>query len=183
MLKRGIAVLAVALSGLLVVPTTAGADTPLTVLGTDPALDAAPGSDLTELAAGIHGSDLHIQFKFANSIPGIGTYGRPVGIEWAFKSGGKTYLAEAYPETNPTAFGFVLFEIKGGAFEQVAILEGEFDTIGGVLDIFVPLKTIGAKKGSKIVGAGENDVDVHVHAGPATEYTDKMTTTKGVTVR
>ena len=181
MFKRSVAIVAIALSGLLVAPAPAGADVPLTVLGTDPSLDAPPGSDLTGLAAGVHGSDLHIQFTFANSIPVAGTYGPPAGLEWLFKVRGKTYLAEAYPDY--PNFGFVLFEINGDAFKQVATLEGEWDTIGGVVDIFVPLKTIGAKKGTAITGAGENDVDLHVHGVVTTQYTDTLTTTKGIVVR
>ena len=184
MFKRSVAIVAIALSGLLVAPAPAGADVPLTVLGTDPSLDAPPGSDLTALAAGVHGSDLHIQFTFANSIPVAGTYGPPAGLEWLFKVRGKTYLAEAFPETpNATEFSFVLFEINGDAFKQVALLEGEWDTIGGVVDIFVPLKTIGAKKGTSITGAGKDDVDLHVHGLVTTLYTDTLTTTKGIVVR
>jgi hypothetical protein len=153
----------------------------LTVLGTDPSLDAAPGSDLTQLAVATHGTDLHVQFTFANSIPVAGTYGPPTGIQWAFKVRGKTFVAEAYPDG--ASFGYVLFEVNGDAFKQIETLTGEFDTIGGILDIFVPLKTIGAKRGTKIAGAGENDVDVHVHAGVTTEYADQLTTTKGFVVR
>jgi len=153
----------------------------MTVLGTDPSLDAPPGSDLTQLAAASHGSDLHIQFTFANSIPVAGTYGPPTGVQWAFKVGKKTFVAEAYPDR--ASFGYVLFQIEGDTFKQVATLEGRWDTIGGVLDIFVPLKTIGAKKGTKIVGAGENDVDVHVHGLVTTYYADQMTTKKGFVVR
>jgi hypothetical protein len=172
---------AVIAAGLIGSAVPAGAAPGLTVLGTDPALDAAPGSDLTQLAAATHGSDLHIQFTFANALPVIGTYGDPTGIQWAFKSRGKTYVAEGYPVG--TSFGYTLFEITGGTFKQIADLEGNFDTAAGVMDIYVPLKTIGAKKGSKITGAGENDVDVHVHAGPATHYADQMTTEKGFVVR
>jgi uncharacterized protein YraI len=169
-------------AGLIGSAVPAGAAAPgLTVLGTDPSLDAAPGSDLTQLAAATHGSDLHIQITFANSIPVLGTYGPPTGIQWAFNSRGKTFVAEAYPDG--TTFGYTLFEVSGEAFKQVAELEGDFDTVAGILNIYVPLKTIGAKKGTKIAGAGENDVDVHVHAGPSTQYADQMTTTKGFVVR
>lgn len=172
---------AIAVSGLFVGAAPAGAAGGLTVLGTDPSLDAAPGSDLTQLAAGTHGSDLHIEFTFANSIPVAGTYGPPAGIQWAFKSAGKTFVAEAYPDG--ASFSYVLFEITGDSFTQLATLKGDFDTIGGILNIYVPLKDIGAKKGTKIVGAGENDGDVHVHGGVTTYYADQLTTTKGIVVR
>lgn len=153
----------------------------MTVLGTDPSLDAAPGSDLTQLAVASHGKDLHIQFTLANSIPVAGTYGPLTGIQWAFKVKGKTFVAEAYP--SGASFRYVLFEISGDSFEQVATLEGEFDTIAGILDIFVPLKEIGAKKGTKIAGAGKNDVDVHVHGVVTTYYPDQMTTKRAFVVR
>ena len=168
---------AVALTA-LAVPATA--DVPLTVLGTDPANDAPPGSDLTQLAAGVHGTDLHIQFTLT-SIPGAGSYGPLAGIEWIFKSNGKTYLAEAFPDG--ADFGYILFEKNGDAWTQTADLTGNWDTVAGVLDIFVPLKTIGAKKGTKITGAGPDDVDVHIHAGVTTIYPDAMTTSKGIVVR
>lgn len=172
------AVLAAALVGSAV---PAGAAPGLTVLGTDPSLDAPPGGDLTQLAVTTHGSDLHIQFTFANSLPVAGTFGPTAGIQWAFKSRGKTFLAEAYPDG--TTFGYTLYEVNGDALKQIQSLEGDFDTVAGVLDVFVPLQTIGAKKGTKITGAGENDVDVHVHAGVTSQYPDQMTTTKGFVIR
>jgi len=159
----------------------AGAGAGMTVLGTDPAMDAPPGGDLTQLAVTTHGSDLHVQLTLANSIPVAGTYGAPTGIQWAFEVRGKTFVAEAYP--SGVTFRYVLFEKKGETFEQVAMLEGEFDTIAGVLDIFVPLKEIGAKKGTLISGAGKNDVDVHIHGLVTTLYPDQMTTKKGYVVR
>ncbi|MBW3595567.1 MAG: hypothetical protein KY391_08320 [Actinobacteria bacterium] len=180
MFKRSFVAAAVAV-GLLVSAAPAGAGGGMTVLGRDPSLDAAPGSDLTQLAVASHGSDLHIRFTFANSLPVAGTYGPLTGIQWAFRVGKKTFVAEAYP--SGATFRYVLFEKKGESFEQVATLEGEFDTIAGILDVFVPLKTIGAKKGTKIVGAGKNDVDVHVHGLVTTYYADQMTTKKGFVVR
>ncbi len=180
MIKRA-SLLAACVAALLTVAAPAGAGGGMTVLGTDPSLDAAPGSDLTQLAATSHGKDVHIQFTFANSLPVAGTYGPLTGIQWAFKVGKKTFVAEAYPDG--ASFSYVLFEIQGDSFRQVETLEGNFDTIGGILDIFVPLKAIGAKKGTKIVGAGKNDVDVHVHAGVTTYYADQLTTTKGFVVR
>ena len=169
------------IAGALIASAAPAGANGMTVLGTDPSLDAAPGSDLTQLAVTAHGPDLHVQFTFANSIPVAGTYGPPTGIQWAFKVKGKTFVAEAYPDG--ASFGYVLFEINGDTFTQVATLEGAFDTVGGILDIFVPLKTIGAKKGTKIAGAGENDVDVHVHAGVTDHKADQLTTTKGFVVR
>jgi len=172
---------AVAVVGLLAVAAPAGAGGGMTVLGTDPAMDAAPGSDLTKLAVASHGTDLHVQFTFENSIPVAGTYGPPTGIQWAFEVRGKTFVTEAYP--SGATFRYVLFEKKGDTYQQVATLEGAFDTIAGVLDIFVPLEDIGAKKGTVVAGAGKNDVDVHVHGLVTTYYADQMTTKKSFVIR
>ncbi len=168
-------------AALVVSAAPAGAGGGMKVLGTDPSLDAPPGSDLTKLAVASHGSDLHIQLMLANSIPVAGTYGPLTGIQWAFKVKGKTFVAEAYP--SGASFRYVLFRITGDTFEQVATLEGDFDTIAGVLDMFVPLETIGAKTGTKITGAGKNDVDVHVHGVVTTYYADQMTTKRAFVVR
>ena len=181
MFKRSFVAAAMAV-GLALSAVPAGASPGMTVLGTDPSLDAPPGGDLTQLAVTSHGTDLHIQFTFANSIPVAGTYGSPTGIQWAFKVNGKTFVAEAYPNDD-TTFSYVLFQITGDTATQLETLSGEFDTIGGILDVFVPLKTIGAKKGTKIVGAGENDADVHIHGLVTTQNADQLTTTKGYVVR
>ena len=181
MLKRAIAAMLVAVSGLIVLPASPGlAGAGLTILGTDPSLDATPGGDLTSIGVMKAGSDLHIQITLANSIPVAGTYGDPTGIQWAFMSRGKTYAAEGYPDG--TGFGFTLFEVTDDAFREVETLEGDFDTVAGVMNMYVPLKTIGARKGTIISGAGENDVDVHVHAGPQTYLPDTLTTTKSFKV-
>ena len=177
MFKRSIAAILISAVGLIIVPASPGiAGGGMTILGTDPALDATPGGDLTSIGVMTAGSDLHLQITMANSIPVAGTYGAPTGIQWAFKSRGKTFVAEGYPQG--TGFGFTLFEVNGDAFREVETLEGDFDTITGVMNMYVPLKTIGARKGTVISGAGENDVDVHVHAGPQTYYPDTMTTSK-----
>ena len=153
----------------------------MTVLGTDPSLDAAPGGDLTEFAVARSGDDLHIRFTFANSIPGIGTYGPPAGVEWLFKVGPRTFLAEGFQED--TDFRYILFEkVNETTYHQRIDMDGSFDTLAGTMDIFVPLQSIGAKPGTRIAGAGENDVDVHIHAGVQTIYPDTLTTNKAYVV-
>jgi hypothetical protein len=52
--------------------------------------------------------------------------------------------------------------------------------------MFVPLQTIGARKGTRISGAGDGstpDVDVHQHATVASQELDAMTTTSDFVVR
>ena len=172
---RCLAVLAA--TTVIALPGPVAAQAPrMTVLGTDPASDAAPGGDLTEFAVAREGDALHMRFTFANSIPWTGTYGPPAGIEWIFKVKDRTFLAEGYQQGS--GFRFTLFQKNGDAWTQLEDMEGSFDTIAGVMDIFVPLKSIAAKPGTRIGGAGENDVDVHIHAGVQTIYPDALTTTK-----
>lgn len=151
----------------------------MTVLGTDPALDAAPAADVTELAIATEGDELHLRFSLANSIPVAGT---AAGIEWTFTLRGRTFVAEGFREQEGTGFRYLLFEKFGDkTYVQRHDLEGRFDTFTGVMDIFVPLGSISAEPGRRIVGAGKGDVDVHVFAG-ATIYLDTLTTTKGYVV-
>ena len=174
------AALLVCLAAVVVVGPVAAQEPRMTVLGTDPASDAAPGGDLTEFAVTRAGTALHMRFTFANSIPGTGTYGPPAGIEWIFKVKNRTFLAEGYQQGS--GFRFTLFENNGDAWTQLEDMDGSFDTVAGVMDIFVSLKTIGAKPGTHVGGAGDNDVDVHIHAGTETVYPDALTTTKDYVV-
>ena len=148
-------------------------------LGEDPANDAPPALDLTYLQAGAIGKNLEIRIGIANMLPGIGGYPQAPGIEWSFRSGSRTFLAEAYVDNTEGAF--LLYEIKGDTFEEMGSISGTYDQADGFISMLVPLKKIGAKKGTKIAGAGENDVDAHVHHA-GTTYTDYITTTKGITV-
>jgi hypothetical protein len=148
-------------------------------LGEDPANDAPPALDLTYLQAGTSGKNLEIRIGIANMLPGIGGYPQAPGIEWSFKSGARTFLAEAYVDNTEGAF--LLYEIKGDTFEEMGNIEGTYDQADGYISMLVPLKKIGAKKGTKLAGSGENDVDAHVHHA-GTTYTDYITTTKAITV-
>lgn len=179
-LARAITALALAATALL--PTGAHAAS-MKVLGTDAALDGPPGADLVSLAAAKHGSDFHIQIGLAQALPQQGSY-PGAGIEWAFEVRGRTFLAEAHPE--PGEMRYTLFEIQGESLRQVEILEGSFDTESGLIDMYVPLASIGARKGTKISGAGDGstpDVDIHQHAGAASRELDALTTTKDFVVR
>jgi hypothetical protein len=171
------------LVGSLLSPSAATASGTMKQLGTDPALDAPPGADLTALSVATHGSDLHIRIVLANALPVQGSY-PGAGIEWAFDVGSRTYLAEGHPE--PGAFRFTLFEVNSDSLRQIDSLEGSFDWATGTLDMYVPLNLINAKRGTRISGAGANgteDVDVHQHAGPASRSLDAMATTQDFVVR
>jgi hypothetical protein len=176
------ALIALALTTSMLLPSAAAAK-PMKVLGTDPALDGAPAADLVSLAAATHGSDFHIQIGLAQALPVQGSY-PGAGIEWAFEVRGRTFLAEAHPE--PGEMRYTLFEISGDELRQVEILDGAFDTEAGLIDMYVPLQSIGARKGTKISGAGDGstpDADIHQHAGPASRELDAMTTTSDFVVR
>lgn len=179
-LARAATALALAATALL--PSGANA-APMKVLGTDPALDGAPAADLVSLAAATHGSNLHVRIGLAQALPVQGSY-PGAGIEWAFEVRGRTFLAEAHPE--PGEMRYTLFEIAGDTLRQVEILDGAFDTDTGLIDMYVPLQSIGARKGTKISGAGDGsapDVDIHQHAGPASRELDAMTTTSDFVIR
>lgn len=167
---------AFALSGI----SGAGAAAQLKRLGEDPAGDGPVGLDLTYLDVGRHGADMHIRIG-VEMVPGIAGYPELPGIEWTFKVGGRTFIAEGVSGSTPT---FYLFEQTADGFTQLDSPTGTYSADDGFIDIFVPLKTIGAKRGSVVTGV-ENpdaggDVDAHVHIGAATEYPDAFTTTKSI---
>jgi hypothetical protein len=80
-----------------------------------------------------------------------------------------------------------LFQKKGEVFTQLAILKGTYDWEDGFVSLRVPLKKIGAKRGTRISGAGKkgrggtNDADFHVHHAD-TYYADYLSTTKDFVV-
>jgi hypothetical protein len=156
---------------------------PMKVLGTDPALDGPVGADLVSIAAATHGADLHVRIGLANALPVQGSY-PGAGIEWSFEVRGRTFLAEAHPE--PGEMRYTLFEIAGDELRQLEILEGAIDTDSGLIDMYVPLQSIGARRGTKVSGAGDGstpDADIHQHAGPASRELDALTTTSDFVVR
>src|SRR3712207_5747129 len=107
-MKKLIAVLAL-IGCLTILAPSAGAQGKLTVLGTDPALDAPAGADLVGLAVARHGSDLHVQVQMTNALPVQGSYPRS-GIEWIFDVSGRTYIAEGHPEPGGE-FRYTLYEV------------------------------------------------------------------------
>lgn len=176
------ALVALAFASLLSLPSGATA-APMKVLGTDPVLDGPPAADLVSLAAAVHGPDLHVQIGLAQALPVQGSY-PGAGIEWSFDVRGRTFLAEAHPE--PGEMRYTLFEVQADSLRQVKILDGAFDAGTGLIDMYVPLATIGARKGTTISGAGDGstpDVDIHQHAGPASPQLDALTTTSDFVVR
>ncbi|MEA2434093.1 MAG: hypothetical protein QOG54_1550 [Actinomycetota bacterium] len=145
-------------------------------LGNDPSGDGPPALDVTYLQVARAGKSLEVAIGVSGMFPQVGGYPEAPGIEWSFTSKGRTFVAEAVASLNgPT---FYLFEEKGGAYEQLESPTGTYDHADGYIMIAIPLKTIGAKRGTVISGTGENDVDAHVHVGPQTYYADQMTTTK-----
>jgi hypothetical protein len=150
------------------------------LLGTDAAGDSQPGLDLTYLAAAADRRVLEIRIGIAGMTPGIGGYPELPGIEWVFKVGGRKFIAEAVASVpNPR---FYLFEMSKKGFKQLGNPKGTYNWTDGFTSILVPLKTIGAKRGSRISGAGKKDVDAHVHLGATTHYPDKMTTNRSIRV-
>lgn len=174
------------LAGLLIVmfvslaalaPAGAG-DAKRKTLGTDPAGDSLPAVDLTYLEVGKNGRDLEIRIGVDGMIPPAGGYPEVPGIEWIFKVKKRTFLAEAVARRSAPLF--LLFELKGDAYEQIGNVEGTYEWSDGFISLLVPLDAIGATKGTRIVGANDagDDVDSHVHLPGRTLYTDTFATTK-----
>lgn len=173
--------LAVALSLTSFAPAAEGAKG-FKRLGTDLVGDGPPGFDLTYLDVGRRGSDLEIRIGMDEIVP-VYPAPDPFGVEWIFDVKGKTFLAEGYVQRGQPEF--TLFQITGDSFTVVSDLEGSFDINGGYVMIRVPLKLIGAKRGTLISGTGKKgteDVDWHIHHATTT-YTDFLATTKDYRVK
>jgi hypothetical protein len=167
-----------------------GAAGKISRLGTDPSGDGPPALDVTYLDVTRSKSNLEIRIGVDMMLPAIGGYPEGPGIEWIFTTGKRSFLAEAVASNTPK---FFFFELKGHSYEQLQGITGTYDSAEGFIRMLVPLKLIGAKKGTTISGfhdpleminKGEgSDVDAHVH-NPAgdTEYLDLMTTTKSFVV-
>ncbi len=174
---------ALAVAALLAAPATA--DPAMKELGTDPANDAPPALDLTYLQVGRNdvlladgktSKALEIRMGIFGMLPVVGGYESLPGIQWAFDVKKRTFVAEAYIQN--AAPQFALFELTGDTFKDLGSLTGTYDWNDGYISIFVPLKTIKAKRGTLISGHGEeNDADAHVH-GVGTTYADYLTTTE-----
>src|SRR3712207_4443733 len=141
MKKTLVAALAATLALTVVAPS--GAATKMTRLGEDAANDAPPSLDLTFLDVGRSGDNLEIHIGLANILPGIRSVPEAPGIEWTFDVRGRTFVAEGVPGTEPV---FYLFEIVNDSFNQVAVLEGTYESADGFIRMLVPLETIKAKR-------------------------------------
>jgi len=175
--------LALAVVAAVLVPGPAGAEGKMKLLGVDPANDGPPALDLTALQVGRTGADLEIRLGVNNMLPGIGGYPTLPGIQWAFDSGKRTFVAEAYVNNSRPAF--LLFELKGDTYENLGDIEGTYDWSDGYIKMLVPLKMIQAKTGSVISGAGEQgspDADAHVHLLATTYVADTLSSTKDFVV-
>ncbi len=151
-------------------------------LGEDPAGDGVPGLDITYLEVGRTGAKLEVSIGVTGMTPQMGGYPELPGIEWSFEVGGRQFVAEAVAgRTQPT---FYLFELVDGQF-KTSNIEGTYDPADGFISMRVPLKAIGARSGSRLVGFDSGagaDVDAHVHIGVQTIYPDVMETTKAFLV-
>ncbi|HEV2754297.1 MAG TPA: hypothetical protein VG318_00780 [Actinomycetota bacterium] len=170
-----------ALCGLLAAsaaPATA-AKSGLKTLGTDPSGDGIPGLDVTYLKVGRNADALEIRIGL-EMLPQLGGYPDLPGIEWIFDVNGKTFLAEAVKTADGS--DYYLFELSDdGSFRQLTSPTGTYEAADGYASILVPLKDIGAKKGTVVKGADgqeHGDVDAHVHVGTVTHYPDGMETDK-----
>jgi hypothetical protein len=180
MTSKALRLVLAALVALLILPAGgAGAETKFKRLGEDPAGDGPPALDLTYVEAGRNGKDLEIRLGIEGMLPGIGGYPSLPGIQWAFDVKGRVFIAEAYVDRATPAF--LLFEDEGDTFRQVGTIEGTYDFADGFISMLVPLGDVGARKGTKIKGAGDNDADTHVHH-VGTTITDTLTTTKAFIV-
>jgi hypothetical protein len=148
-------------------------------LAEDPAGDAPPALDITYLEVGGHQGILEIRIGVSGMLPVLAGYPELPGIEWTFDVGGRTFIAEAAIQNGQPAF--FLFELKGGAFNQLDSPEGTYDAADGYFSIHVPYSDIGARRGMKVSGTGPKgteDVDAHVHALATTHYPDYAASTK-----
>lgn len=164
--------------------TPAGAQDPgFKRLGTDPAGDGHPALDVTFLDVGVTGKNLEIRIGLDKMLPVTGGYPDLPGVEWTFDVKDRTFLAEAVASARGP--DFYLFELKGSSFTQLEKPTGTYDPADGYASVLVPLKTIEATRGTKIVGTKwlENgDVDAHVHLLATTYYPDGMQTKKSFIV-
>jgi hypothetical protein len=172
-------------AGMLAMLSTApaiGAPGGTKVLGTDAQNDAPPGGDLLALEVAQHGRDLHVRIV-QSTIPSVGSYPQ-AGIQWSFTSRARTFAVEAHQES-PGAYGFTLYEIKGGTFNVVDEIEGDLED--GAFNMYVPLTAISATKGTIIKGAllsgADADVEIHQHATVTSQIVDSLLTDKPFKVR
>lgn len=182
MRKAMLLALVVALAVTMAAPS--GAAGKLTRLGTDPDGDGYPSLDITYLDVGRNGADLEIRIGLSNILPEIRSIPEAPGVQWAFDIKGRTFVAEGAPGRNPRYFLFEVYD--DGSYEQIGSPQGTYDAADGYLKLLVPLKDIGAKRGTLISGTGPKgteDVDAHIHAIPGNDlYPDKMATTKDYVV-
>lgn len=149
------------------------------VLGTDPENDAPPALDLTSLTVGRVRKTLEIRIGIANMLPVVGGYESLPAILWAFDAGPRTFAVEAYIEGGQPQF--LLVELLDGEVLFLEDPEGTYDWTDGYVAVFVPLKGIGARRGTVVSGAEDfegEDANSHIHLVVAEHDFDLMGTTK-----
>ncbi len=192
-MRRSVLLLSALVVSMTLLPVLpAGAQARLQRLGEDPAGDGPPALDVLYLdvrKGGLLTEDgvfqgLEIQIGVSGMLPQIGGYPELPGIEWVFDVGKRTFVAEAVATRGEPLF--FLFELKDGQVQQLDSPAGTYDAADGFIRMVIPLKTIGAKRGTRISGADETegggDVDAHVHYPSGTYYADTMVTTKDFVV-
>jgi hypothetical protein len=179
--NRVAAAMAVAVALMLISPAQAAGA--FKTLGSDASLDAPPGADLTSLQVAQGSKTLDIRIGIA-LVPSQGSYPE-AGIQWAFTSGKRTYLAETHVGTGE--FGFNLYRVDAsGAFVLIGPIDGAVDVEAGIVDMHVPLRSIGAVSGTVISGqplGTSGDVEFHQHASLATRVLDEFTTERSFKIR
>jgi hypothetical protein len=181
-IKRTVVAVLVVAAFAAAAPAHGGAK--MTRLGSDEALDAPPSIDLTYLEIGRNRKNLEVRIGLNGTLPELRAPAG-AGIEWTFDVNGKTFVAEGHPDyANGPAY--TLFQVRGEVFTQIARIKGSWDADQGYLQMLVPLNAIGARRGTRISGhgpKGTEDVDIHQHAGPASQVVDAFATTKDFVVR
>ena len=184
MQKRAVLLVALAVLGALSSPAHAKVKT--TTLGTDPAGDGVPALDVTYLKVGRLRADLYVEIGVDKMLPPDGGIHQIAGIDWAFEVNERTFIVEAVVDVG--APDFFLYEIlEDGTHRQLDSPTGTYSWSDGYVHMLVPLKSIGAKSGTKISRAHHSesgsDVSAFLHPyGATTQYTDMMATTKDFAV-
>ncbi len=184
-MRRSISGLCVAAAALMMITTTTPAVGAggFKLLGIDAANDAPRGADLLALEVATHGPDLHLRMAMS-MIPVQGSF-PGAGIQWVFKAGIRTFVAETH--VGEAAFEFNLYEVDGsGAFVYLSSIEGEVDVDAGIINMYVPMSDIGARKGTTITGRAlgdSGDVEIHQHAQVTSSILDDFATTRSFKIR
>ena len=161
---------------------TSHAKTTTQTLGTDMAGDGLPAVDVTYLKVGRVRANLYIEIGVDKMLPPDGGFHQIAGIDWAFGVKGRSFIVEAFVDA--AGADFFLFEIlHDGRHVQLGSPTGRYTWTNGYINMRLPLKSIGARSGTRISHAQHSesgsDVSAYLHpAGVTTHYVDTMKTTR-----